>query len=356
MLRSVSPLLIVFPILLFSFTASSQNKPNYQWTTWYTFLHYRAFGEFDYKRKQIIVSMMTDYPITSTNEIFSYPVFRKFDSNIPNSIVPKTTWSNGINGLTLFTFNHRVTDPVLLISSLGRQGVSATLRFSLPYTVVYDGGNMNFISSKTITGIEGDAIIKFNGEIDSLLVYSDTPEEYTNITWGIDLSQNEKQFSNGSTSPTPAPLKSGSSVPSNNKISDDSASVKFPDTVTPRKIETVKHLDRTTEVIKVLKVTSPDITIELYDNGEIDGDSISIYHNSNRIISNQLLSAKPIKHSIHADKDHRLHEILVVAENVGSIPPNTALVIITAGKSRYDLGTRTDKKINQKIVIEYVGD
>ena len=43
----------------------------------------------------------------------------------------------------------------------------------------------------------------------------------------------------------------------------------------------------------------------------------------------------------------------MVADNLGSIPPNTALMIITTGGKRYQLFISSDKQKNAKVVVEY---
>jgi hypothetical protein len=49
------------------------------------------------------------------------------------------------------TFNKVVTNPVLLIASLGSSAPqSARLDFSLPYVVLYDGGGMVYNSKTAI--------------------------------------------------------------------------------------------------------------------------------------------------------------------------------------------------------------
>ena len=103
-------------------------------------------------------------------------------------------------------------------------------------------------------------------------------------------------------------------------------------------------------------ITSPDILIELFDNGEIDGDRVSVYHNNALIVSNQTLGTKAITLNIHADATNREHEFVLIAENLGSIPPNSALMRITAGKQVYKLTVNTDLKTNARIVFYYDGN
>jgi hypothetical protein len=113
---------------------------------------------------------------------------------------------------------------------------------------------------------------------------------------------------------------------------------------------------RTNVLLETYHITSPDILIELFDNGEIDGDRVSVFHNNAIIVSNQMLGTKPITLNIHADATNREHEFVLVAENLGSIPPNSALMRITAGKQIYKLSVNTDMKTNARIVFYYDGN
>ena len=86
-----------------------------------------------------------------------------------------------------------------------------------------------------------------------------------------------------------------------------------------------------------IKVDTGMLRLDFYDNGIIDGDSITVRVNKKVILSHQLLSAKPITVYVPIDLQNTFQEIEMVAENEGSIPPNTALLIITAGAKKYEL-------------------
>jgi hypothetical protein len=113
---------------------------------------------------------------------------------------------------------------------------------------------------------------------------------------------------------------------------------------------------RNSVLLQTYHISTPDILIELFDNGEIDGDRVSVYHNNAIIVNNQMLGTKPITLNIHADATNREHEFVLVAENLGSIPPNSALMRITAGKQSYKLPVNTDMKTNARIVFYYDGN
>lgn len=105
-------------------------------------------------------------------------------------------------------------------------------------------------------------------------------------------------------------------------------------------------------LIKKIETTSGEITIDLYDNGQIDGDTVSIYHNNELIISGAALSAKPVILHISVDIFHPHHELVMVADNLGSIPPNTSLMIITAGDKRYEISISSSEENNAKVMID----
>jgi hypothetical protein len=109
---------------------------------------------------------------------------------------------------------------------------------------------------------------------------------------------------------------------------------------------------RENPVIRQIKVAAGELMIELYDNGQIDGDTVSIFHNNQLIRSRASLSEKPVTIKIKLDKEEPHHELIMVAENLGSIPPNTSLMIITAKNKRYEIFISSSEQKNAKIVID----
>ena len=109
---------------------------------------------------------------------------------------------------------------------------------------------------------------------------------------------------------------------------------------------------RENALIRRVETEASEIKIELYDNGEIDGDTISIYHNNTLIRSHMRLSQKPISFSIAVDASQPHHEIVMVAENLGSIPPNTSVMIITTASNRYEVLISSSEQKNAKVVFD----
>ena len=110
---------------------------------------------------------------------------------------------------------------------------------------------------------------------------------------------------------------------------------------------------RENELVKTFVVTSDEVIIRLYDNGEIDDDSISVYLDGKPIILNQRLSAAPITTTIKLDKNNPEHTLIMVAENMGRIPPNTALMIVQDGNNRFQASITSTEQKNAMVRFRY---
>ena len=103
-----------------------------------------------------------------------------------------------------------------------------------------------------------------------------------------------------------------------------------------KKIE-ASFAERKPVVNQVFLVESDSVRLSFYDNGEIDGDSISVFVNSQVALTHQALEAKAFNLYLHLDSTRDVNEVSMFAENLGRIPPNTALMVITDGKNRYQV-------------------
>ena len=95
--------------------------------------------------------------------------------------------------------------------------------------------------------------------------------------------------------------------------------------------------ERKPVVSQVFLVESDSVRLSFYDNGEIDGDSISVFVNSQVALTHQALESKAFNLYLHLDSTRDINEVSMFAENLGRIPPNTALMVITDGKNRYQV-------------------
>ena len=100
---------------------------------------------------------------------------------------------------------------------------------------------------------------------------------------------------------------------------------------------------RSSAILRTVTVENSTVKIELYDNGEVDGDSISLFYNNKILLAHKRLSETPILLEIPVSNDEE-NELVMYADNLGTLPPNTALMIVTDGKKRYEVRITSDLK------------
>jgi hypothetical protein len=137
------------------------------------------------------------------------------------------------------------------------------------------------------------------------------------------------------------------------------------DTVARKPLETKKPAAKApSDILKVLNsrknteqsrlvIDDDHINLKLYDNGTVDGDSVSVFYNGRLLVNNKRLSEQPIEINIDLDTTVLYHEITLFANNLGSIPPNTALIIATTGGKRYELRSKASLEENAVLIFEY---
>jgi len=97
------------------------------------------------------------------------------------------------------------------------------------------------------------------------------------------------------------------------------------------------HLQpRKEDLQKTVVVDSPRIKIELYDNAEIDNDTITVLINNKLLLYRQMLTDKPLTLYFNAFPGVE-YELVMYADNLGTIPPNTALMVVTAGRQKFEV-------------------
>lgn len=124
--------------------------------------------------------------------------------------------------------------------------------------------------------------------------------------------------------------------------------------VIPRKKKDSAQLkalqDRQTPVIATIPVRGTDtVKVVLYDNGEIDGDSVSLYMNNELLLQHYKLTAQPKVLLVAIDKSLPVNRLVLFAENLGTLPPNTALMEVTVHGKTYELFLSTDYKKNASV-------
>jgi hypothetical protein len=114
-----------------------------------------------------------------------------------------------------------------------------------------------------------------------------------------------------------------------------------------------KLAKRTYQVIKVIEVSHPSIKVDIYDNGQVDGDIVSIYLNEKQLIASKMLTAQPITLQINVDEKEDVYDLIMYAESLGSIPPNTALMIVTTPTQRYEINISSNEQTSGAIRFKF---
>lgn len=112
---------------------------------------------------------------------------------------------------------------------------------------------------------------------------------------------------------------------------------------------------RETDVQSLIEITPADkdsIKVDVYDNGDIDGDSVSVYEENVLRINKKMITAKPITFYVSLDKNiNPISHLRLVAESLGSIPPCTALMIVTTKSRRYEI--RLSSNFSKNATVEF---
>ena len=111
--------------------------------------------------------------------------------------------------------------------------------------------------------------------------------------------------------------------------------------------------ERKSEFSQVVNFKSDSLELALYDNGEIDGDTVSVLMNGEIILAKQGLKATAIKKTIYITpgKDDEFTMVLY-AENLGKYPPNTGLLVVHDGDDVYNVRFSADFQTNAGIIFK----
>lgn len=140
-------------------------------------------------------------------------------------------------------------------------------------------------------------------------------------------------------------------------VKDDNTKKEIPSIIPEiKKTDSIKQ--RTTgfeprrkDIIKTISIYHPTFKVDFYDNGEIDGDSITVFYNGKIVLLHKMLTTKAISLTLTLDENVRENIITMYADNLGTIPPNTALMIVTDGDKRYEVRITSDTEKSGSVVF-----
>lgn len=107
------------------------------------------------------------------------------------------------------------------------------------------------------------------------------------------------------------------------------------------------------EKIPEIKVDTGEVRLRFYDNATVDGDSITVLVNRKVVLFHQRLSDTPATAIAKISLETPMVEVEMVAENLGSIPPNTAFLEVMAGSVYHRLFLVSTKTKSAKVRFIY---
>jgi hypothetical protein len=110
-----------------------------------------------------------------------------------------------------------------------------------------------------------------------------------------------------------------------------------------------KFVTRITKHVLDIPLQGDSIELRFYDNAEIDGDSITLFLNKKLVFQHIFLKAKPYVVKLAISDMSETNELVMVAENLGRIPPNTSYMVAIVDDKRYEANLQSTEEISAMI-------
>lgn len=139
-----------------------------------------------------------------------------------------------------------------------------------------------------------------------------------------------------------------SNVKSGNKPTDQAVTSPAPSAALP---PAAFISSRKKEIINTFHFLGDSVEIVFYDNGTVDGDTITVLVDNRILLARKQLDIKPLREMISIPAGTDSLELTMYAENLGSLPPNTGLLIIRDGKSRHEIRFAGDLSKSSSVML-----
>lgn len=120
---------------------------------------------------------------------------------------------------------------------------------------------------------------------------------------------------------------------------------------TPAVKEDPRIVIRKTTLLDKVTFTSPMVTLDLWDDAAEDGDTISLALNGQDIVTG--FPVRKQRQQLVVTLLPGENKLVMIADNLGSIPPNTAVLRVSSGALRKYVRVKTDLKQNNMLLIYY---
>jgi hypothetical protein len=101
-----------------------------------------------------------------------------------------------------------------------------------------------------------------------------------------------------------------------------------------------------------IEVDADTVLAKFYDNATVDVDIISVFVNDQPIVMHKRLTDKAFSVSIALNRHLPMNRIAMFAENLGSIPPNTALMVISTANKKWNILMKCDLSSNAMVNLK----
>ena len=102
-----------------------------------------------------------------------------------------------------------------------------------------------------------------------------------------------------------------------------------------------------------INIKKPIIDLELRDYLKVDNDTVSIYLNRRLILNRINVTKKPLKFTLKINRNIAVNEIILYANNLGAIPPNTSLLSIDDGIQRHKILIESSLQKSVALYLNY---
>lgn len=107
---------------------------------------------------------------------------------------------------------------------------------------------------------------------------------------------------------------------------------------------------REVRISRIIEVQKPNIRIKVWDGGTVDGDVVTLFLNGKRILDKHRVNKSKYNVSVTLAEDNNF--LILHAEDLGSIPPNTIAVSVDDGVKEQILVLSSDLKVSGAILVK----
>jgi hypothetical protein len=111
--------------------------------------------------------------------------------------------------------------------------------------------------------------------------------------------------------------------------------------------------ERKLDIQEILKVKDTTVRVYIYDNAIVDGDTVSVFVDKVPVLVKKLISEKALFFELALHDVGKPVEIILQAENLGSIPPNTALMVVETAHKRYEVRLSSSFEKHAVVIVTY---